>query len=129
MVCVIQDMMFGLGLCLSVSGWVMFDVWYCIIIYYTYYITIILLYYTILSFFLSSVLIPLSNLSSLPSIPPSLLFSSPLFLLFSSPHLPFPNIHSIIPFSPLQSSDLSPSFKVYLSVLTYGYLYSNHIFP
>ena len=90
--------------------------YYYILLYYSYYYTL-LLYHTIL--FLSSVL-------------SSFLLSNHLLLFLCPPLLPLP---SIIPSSPpLLPIPLSPplqssSIIIYVSVLTYAYLYCTTLFP
>ena len=112
-----------------------------IIIYYTYY-TLYICYYYIIYYTYTTIILSYTILSSI-----SLLFPSsvplPIYILFSSsPPLLSSSVLYSLPFLSLLSSVLSltlllllsssspiSSFKVYVSVLTYGYLYSLQIFP
>ena len=137
--------MFGPGLCLVFRADVRFDVWYYIIyillLYYILYIYSSIFYsssFPMLSSHLLRSFIPLLLIYSSPNSPPSP-FSSIPFLLSSLPYLPLlffipsssfqsisiPSSHSSSPF-PFLLFQSSPSLssKVYVSVLTYAYLYS-----
>jgi len=94
--------------------YILYIISYTTIIYCYYYILLYYTYYTILFLFSSS---SSSHLFFYLLLSSSVLFIYPLFFLF----LPNPLIHSILPLL------IPPIFKVYLSVLTYTYLYSIYL--
>ena len=113
--------------CVSVSGSglafeLVFDVW-CYIVYYYYYILLYIIYYIIYYTYTYILYIIYYIIIHTYTYYIIILYSSPYLIFFPS----FPTLLSLlipILYNPLLIYHSSPIFKVYVSVLTYTYLYS-----